>query len=45
MHNYNVDRKYLFNTRIGNWSEEWDLDEFKYIIFQWFRKKARVISI
>jgi len=29
MHNYNVDRKYLFNTRIGNWSEEWELDEYK----------------
>jgi hypothetical protein len=33
MHNYNVDHKYKFETRIGNWFEEWELDETKYILY------------
>ncbi len=31
MHNYNPPHKYALNTRMGNWSEEWDLEEAKYI--------------
>jgi len=30
MHNYNPPHKYSLNTRMGNWSEEWDLQETKY---------------
>ncbi len=29
MHNYNPPHKYSLKTRIGNWSEEWDLQENK----------------
>lgn len=29
MHNYNPPNKYSMRTRIGNWSEEWDLEETK----------------
>lgn len=29
MHNYNPPNKYSLGTRIGNWSEEWDLEEAK----------------
>ena len=24
--------KYSFKTRLGNWSEEWELEEVKYIL-------------
>lgn len=30
MHNYNPANKYSMKTRMGNWSEEWDLEETKY---------------
>lgn len=30
MHNYNPPSKYSLRTRMGNWSEEWDLEETKY---------------
>ena len=30
MHNYNPPHKYSLRTRMGNWSEEWDLEETKY---------------
>ena len=30
MHNYNPINKYSKQTRMGNWSEEWDLEEVKY---------------
>lgn len=33
MHNYNPPHKYSLRTRIGNWSEEWDLQENKYLTF------------
>ena len=33
MHNYNPPHKYSLKTRIGNWSEEWDLQENKYLPF------------
>jgi hypothetical protein len=29
MHNYNPPHKYSQRTRMGNWSEEWDLEEAK----------------
>jgi hypothetical protein len=29
MHNYNPPSKYSLRTRMGNWSEEWDLEETK----------------
>lgn len=29
MHNYNPVNRYTMKTRIGNWSEEWDLEETK----------------
>jgi hypothetical protein len=29
MHNYNPPTKYRLRTRMGNWSEEWDLEETK----------------
>jgi len=29
MHNYNPPNKYSLQTRMGNWSEEWDLEEVK----------------
>jgi hypothetical protein len=29
MHNYNPPTKYSLRTRMGNWSEEWDLEETK----------------
>ena len=29
MHHYNPPSKYSLNTRMGNWSEEWDLEETK----------------
>ena len=29
MHNYNPPSKYGLRTRMGNWSEEWDLEEAK----------------
>lgn len=29
MHNYNPVNKYSVRTRMGNWSEEWDLEETK----------------
>jgi hypothetical protein len=31
MHNYNPNSKYSYKTRLGNWSEEWDLEETKYL--------------
>ena len=31
MHNYNPPSKYSLRTRMGNWSEEWDLEETKYL--------------
>jgi len=31
MHNYIVPSKYHHKTRIGNWSEEWELEETKFI--------------
>lgn len=31
MHNYIVPNKYKFETRMGNWSEEWELEETKYL--------------
>ncbi len=30
MHNYIIPNKYKHSTRIGNWSEEWELEETKY---------------
>jgi len=33
MHNYNPINKYGIKTRIGNWSEEWDLEETKYTFY------------
>lgn len=30
MHNYNPPNKYSHTTRMGNWSEEWELEEVKY---------------
>jgi len=27
MHNYTVPSKYRHQTRVGNWSEEWELEE------------------
>lgn len=27
MHNYTVPSKYKYATRIGNWNEEWELEE------------------
>lgn len=30
MHNYRPPNKYGMRTRMGNWSEEWDLEETKY---------------
>lgn len=32
MHNYNPVNKYSKKTRMGNWSEEWDLEEVKYSV-------------
>ena len=29
MHSYNPPNKYGLQTRMGNWSEEWDLEEVK----------------
>jgi len=29
MHNYQVPTKYHHKTRLGNWSEEWELEETK----------------
>lgn len=29
MHNYDPANKYKFQTRIGNWFEEWELEETK----------------
>lgn len=29
MHNYNPPNKYSHKTRMGNWSEEWELEEVK----------------
>lgn len=29
MHNYNILNRYVNKTRIGNWSEEWELEETK----------------
>ena len=29
MHNYIIPNRYKFGTRVGNWSEEWDLEESK----------------
>lgn len=29
MHNYDPPHKYGLTTRMGNWSEEWDLEETK----------------
>lgn len=29
MHNFNPPHKYSHRTRMGNWSEEWDLEENK----------------
>jgi hypothetical protein len=34
MHNYNVLSKYKHQTRIGNWSEEWELEETRYKIIE-----------
>jgi hypothetical protein len=31
MHNYNPPNKYSHTTRMGNWSEEWELEEVKYL--------------
>ncbi|EGR27077.1 hypothetical protein IMG5_201940 [Ichthyophthirius multifiliis] len=39
MHNYNVDSKYQYTCRIGNWSEEQELDEYK--MKEYLRKKER----
>ena len=41
MHNYNPPHKYSLRTRMGNWSEEWDLLETKYF---YFKSDARNIS-
>jgi hypothetical protein len=30
MHNYITPIKYSYRTRMGNWSEEWELEEVKY---------------
>lgn len=32
MHNFNPPNKYSLRTRMGNWSEEWDLEEAKYFL-------------
>ena len=29
MHNYIIPNRYKFSTRVGNWSEEWELEEVK----------------
>ena len=40
MHNYSVPSKYHYKTRIGNWSEEWELEETKYLwLFKFFYLK------
>jgi hypothetical protein len=36
MHNYQVPSKYKHVTRIGNWSEEWELEETRYISWHFF---------
>jgi len=33
MHNYVIPNRYLNKTRIGNWSEEWELEATKYFSF------------
>ena len=30
--NNSVPMKYSYKTRIGNWSEEWELEETKYLL-------------
>ncbi|EAR89421.1 EF hand protein, putative (macronuclear) [Tetrahymena thermophila SB210] len=44
MHNYNVDRKYQYNCRIGNWSEEWELDEYKMKEYLKNKEKQKLVS-
>jgi hypothetical protein len=39
MHNYTVLNKYKFQTRIGNWSEEWELEETKFVFLLIIDKK------
>ena len=29
MHNFIIPNRYKFQTRIGNWNEEWELEETK----------------
>lgn len=43
MHNYTVPSKYKYNTRIGNWSEEWELEKTRLEIKKELKKK--IISI
>ncbi|CAD8178022.1 unnamed protein product [Paramecium octaurelia] len=45
MHNYNVDHKYKFQTRIGNWFEEWELDETKKKDYLKNRQNGQLASI
>lgn len=42
MHNYIVPNKYKFQTRIGNWSEEWELEETKLINSLLNNKEIRI---
>lgn len=32
MHNFVVPHRYKYQTRIGNWSEEWELEDVKYML-------------
>jgi hypothetical protein len=29
MHNFIVPNRYKYQTRVGNWSEEWELEDVK----------------
>lgn len=40
MHNYNPINKYSMRTRMGNWSEEWDLEETKYRVCLYLGAKS-----